>query len=405
MHEEQIKSAEQMLEQATTDLRAARSAKTPDQGAILDLEQQVTLYANQLAQIKIEQSDTASASAEPGDIINPASLPGKADGMSPLLIGGVIVLVAATLALGLALLREHFDQRIVNGSDLGVAETGPVLGEVAALASHQQDEASRESYRRLSNALQRVTFLPNNTLLLAGVSDRLDSGKIAWGLTKAFEEAGIRTVLVLADDSALADNWPGCSGKPGLTDLLDGTKGVTQASKLLVPVSEHFSVLPVGTHADRLSALVQHRSLGVLLSELSGSSQLILVAGPSATSATGGALIRACREAVLLALSGKSTMIEAASASALLGEGGAALLGSVLVHRATRKRTASIENARHRKHAPDAPMPTAGPFVTAKRGPHESESARPERSSSGRNARPDRAGAADVDHSVPLTSN
>lgn len=349
---QQLESISALLDGATEALNAASVLSGNDRAEALDLEQQVILYANQLAQVRLDQTDAAATSILPGDIISPAPLPAGRDGADPLLIAAGIFLMTVFAGILLALIREHADKRIHNSEDLAATGIAPVLSGSSLRLDRSNDPSSREKYRRLYNALRHFAATPRNVLMISGASNQTPTWEVAAGIAEALEEAGIPVTLVLASEDAphIADPEPA-----GLTDLLSGRHRPSTAHELLVEASGLISLLGVGTQAKQLGPLVQSRSLETVFVDLN-SSGLVIIAGPSVNSATGGALARVSSAVLLVIEENKTEMFEVVSAREALEHDRTEVVGGVLLlHPSKRSRKsvdASTFNLRGQNPAP-----------------------------------------------------
>lgn len=332
LRNEQQVSITTLLDTASSALDAAR-VTSARQASVLDLEQQVTLYANQLAQVKLEQTAAEATSIFPGDIISPAVLPTGRDGVDPLLVGGGIVFLAVGLGILLALIRAHLDHKVRDESDIADAGIEPLLGSVRSLGVGHRSTAAVEDYRKLHSVLHAHVSLPSSTILLAGVSENTSSWDVASGLAEASDEAGTSVTLMLAAPGAPCPD----PNAPGLTDMLSGDCSPMAARKLLQPVSGNVSVLGIGTRPDLLPSLVQGGGLERILDELGNGSELVLITGPSANSATGAVLARLSGKVLLVVAEGRTTSDEIRSATALLDQEQVRVIGSVLLRQSPGK--------------------------------------------------------------------
>ncbi|MBE0009079.1 MULTISPECIES: hypothetical protein [unclassified Arthrobacter] len=329
---QQLESISALLDGATEALNAASELPESDQAEALDLEQQVILYANQLAQVRLDQTDAAATSILPGDIISPAPLPSSRDGAHPLLVATGILLMTIFAGILLALIREHADKRIHNSQDLVASGVTPILGGSNLELNRSDDSATREKYRRVYNSLRHLTTTPHNVLMISGASNQTPTWEVAAGIAEALEEAGLPVTLVLASEGAPNITDPESAG---LTDLLSGRHRSASAHELLVEVSGLISLLGVGTQPNRLGSLVQSHSLETVFVDLN-SSGLVIIAGPSVNSATGGALARVSSAVLLVIEENETEMFEVVTAREALEQTRTEVVGGVLLRSSKR---------------------------------------------------------------------
>lgn len=330
LRKQQQASLEKLLADASNRLNAAKITNA-DQAQILDLQQQVTLYATHLATVNVDQTGADATSISPGDIISPASLPETKDGINPLLIAMAIVLVAAAFAVMIALARENLDQRIREPEDIVSAGVEPFRGSVRRWNSKGPTLVDMEGFRQLANVIAASEPSKRNVLFLAGTPAGTDTHAIAAGLASAFDEIGTATLVVETAPSGGGDAVP---GSLGLTDFLAGTAPVSDCWDLLNLDGSH-SVLPAGTQADALARLVQGPRLTGLFQVLSEKA-LVIVAGPSIDSGAGIAMARHAREVLLVVDGSTATVAHLARARDILLQIHVELAGAILYRRPSR---------------------------------------------------------------------
>lgn len=327
LRKQQQTSLEQLLAEASKRLNAAKFSNV-DQAQILDLQQQVTLYATHLATVNVDQTGAIATSITPGDIISPASLPETKDGVNPLLIAMAILFVAAAFAVMVALARENLDQRIREPEDIVSAGVEPFRGSVRRWSSKEAPVVDMEGFRHVANMIAASEPSKRNVLFLAGTPAGTDTLSIASGLATAFDEIGTTTVVV---GTAVGDDGDTGATVPGLTDILAGDAALADCWDLL-ETNGHHSNLPVGTQADHLARLVQSPRLTTVLKALSEKA-LVIVAGPSLDSGAGIAMARHAREVMLVVDGSTATVADLARAKDTLRQIHVELAGAILYKR------------------------------------------------------------------------
>ncbi len=352
---QQLDSISSLLSQASEALNAAIASGDADEAEALDLEQQVILYANQLAQVRLDQTDAATTSITPGDIISPAPLPPVRDGVHPLLIGSGILGLTLFIGISLTLVREHTDRRIHDREDLTAAGVSPFLGSVSRGGGPDQTGA-REDYHRLTNSLHQFISLPEGALMVAGVSTQTPAWEVAAGIADTLAEAGVSVTIVLATDEA--PHGMG-SSTAGFTDVLSGQYRPTAARELVVRVTDHVAVLGPGTQSGRLESLVWDPSLEMIFRDLC-TTGLVLVVGPSVNTALGGVLARESAAILLVVEEDRSTLSEVLTAREILEQDRTEIVGGVLLPRVQGKRqtptnVSTFDLWGHRSRTPSDP--------------------------------------------------
>lgn len=331
LRNQQLTSITTLLNAASKQLDQARAVLSV-QAKILDLEQQVTLYANQLAQVRLAQTSAEATSITPGDIISPAVLPTVPNGISSLQLTVGVLTLFALFSLLAVLAREHFDQTVRDELDILAADGGPLRGTIRRWKHPQHLTPDIDGYRRLQLVLQSAEPLNNRVLLLAGVSHGTDTSRVAEELATAFDEAGSSVIFV----QAIATEGSDASPLPGLTDLLDGEHPPADVWSMLQQRGKH-SVLTLGTMPERWDELALRPALSEILSELCANG-LVLVAGPSLDTASGVAIANHSAEVVLVIDAKHATVPTLSAALDVLRQIHVEFAGSVLLGRPERNR-------------------------------------------------------------------
>lgn len=331
LRKQQQTSLEKLLTDASNRLNAAKSINL-DQAQILDLQQQVTLYATHLATVNVDQTGADATSISPGDIISPASLPETKDGINPLLIALAIILVAAAFAVMVALARENLDQRIREPEDIVSAGIEPFRGSIRRWTSRGPVPVDMEGFRQLANVIAASEPSKRNVLLLAGTPAGTDTHSIAAGLASAFDEIGTATVVI---QTMPQERDSSARESQGLTDILAGGTKVPDCWGLLELDGSH-STLPAGTQVDALAKLVQSPRLSTLFQVLSEKA-LVIVAGPSIDSGAGIAMARHAREVLLVVDGSTASVSHLARARDMLRQIHVELAGAILYKRPSRR--------------------------------------------------------------------
>lgn len=322
-----------LLSDASNRLNAAKAAEADD-AQILDLQQQVTLYAGQLATVNLNQTEADATSIAPGDIISPAVLPTAKNGINPIFLGLAAFLVSAAMGAVLALAREIIDQRVRDAEDFAGTGVHPVRGAIRQWKPLGESVPDVEGYRRLANILGASETAQHKVLLLAATPQGADTLSVARGVAQAFHETGTAAVVLEAVPQANEiDGTP----RQGLTDFLNGTLPVSALWGML-GTDGQLSVIPIGTQATQLPALIQGPAMARLLKELARKPVVVLVAGTSLGTGIGVALARHT-SAVLLVVDGQRAKVTDLTASRdLLEQIGVHSAGAVLLRSPERRK-------------------------------------------------------------------
>lgn len=352
-------SITKLLTDASDRLNAAKTSDA-EAAQIVDLQQQVTLYAGQLATVNLDQTGADATSIAPGDIISPAALPTAKNGLNPLFLGLAIFLGGAALGIVLALAKENVDQKVRDAEDFAGTGISPVRGVIRQWKHHGEAIPDIEGYRRLANVLGAAEINKHKVLLLAATPNGADTLSVANGVAQAFQETGTAVVVV----DAVPPHHSDADGSPrqGLTDLLAGTLPLTAVWRMLDDGGGS-SVIPVGTDARRLPALVQGPAMARLLKELTRKPVAVLVAGTSLDTGTGVALARHT-SAVLLVVDGQRAKVtDLTSSRDLLEQIEVHSAGAVLLHSPQRWKE------QHKVVEPQLAISETSPAPAARRRP------------------------------------
>lgn len=190
-----------------------------------------------------------------------------------------------------------------------------------------------EAFRVLRSQLNMRLFSPGAPRrAIAVLSPDSGDGKsfFAANLAVAFSQLGGRTLLIDADmRSPRQQEIFAVEDAQGLSSILSGR--VT--SEAVRPVRElpGLFVLPVGTLPPNPSELVERPAFGLLVQELLGSFDQVIVDTPSASFGADAAVIAArCGAALLLARKGRSRLGALQHLQKTLGHGPALVAGVVL---------------------------------------------------------------------------
>lgn len=349
--DQQADSISMMLEEAKTGLKALRLTNTPSEAEILDLEGRVEIYASNLAQVNVDQTEAEASSGSPGDIINPASLPESPVGISPfLIVAGLLIGTAGTGVL-VALLLEHLDKKVRAPDDVVAAGLHPVFGTVVPWQAGSHTSEQLEKYQLLRNGVNASTVSPPSTILISGVTAGASSGAISSGLAEALAHSRVSTIVVQADPrSVLQQDFSGL----GLTDLLDGDgAGPDPVPRtLLHSITDEIQVLSIGSQPERLDSLAQSPRLELVLESLSRAAQIVLVAGPPARTSVATSFAKHCTGTLFVVQKDISTAADIVESLDMMQRQSSPVSGAVIERKSKRSRSTEPVNV----------VPSAGLF-------------------------------------------
>jgi polysaccharide biosynthesis transport protein len=225
-------------------------------------------------------------------VVDAATFPTAPD--SPRLALSLLLgLVAGLLVgIGVALARFSVDSRIRTETRIEQIVGAPIIGRLPFVPDRDwperdEDPAWAESVRSIRSALFAWGD-PVRTVLFCSATSGEGTSSTIVAVASALARAGVRTAVVDADLRAPAlheeFNLP---ATPGLADVL---RGIADLGRVSAPVHNlpNLTLVPAGT-TTRAGDLVASDALVPVLSELSASSEIVLVDAPAVVE-TGDAL-------------------------------------------------------------------------------------------------------------------
>jgi polysaccharide biosynthesis transport protein len=300
-------------EDAASDLSASQAAVEDridaiDQALLEDPRNSVELEAErrglltQLGQIasQIASVDQSVAGVGGGGtILHRAAPPAAPVSPRPLLNGVLAAFIGLVLGVGLALLRDRFDE-VVHDEEAVRRALGraPVLGRIPrwdeagtknrlVTLMHPHAVAS-EAFQSLSVNVRFLLAAARRPAHRAGVvmttSAQPGEGKTvtAANLAVAAARVGMRVVLIDADlrRARVAERFGLGSDVPGLSDLLASDDDV--ASSLIDVGVENLLLLPAGTIPPNPTELLASPRMRMVLQEIAGNADLVVLDTPPA---------------------------------------------------------------------------------------------------------------------------
>lgn len=345
--DEEIASLASLLGTASSELDAAvpdDPTTTVVSAEVLNLQEQVRIYANQLGQLSIERSAAESASMSPGEIVSPARLPSSPEGFPAPLIAAAIVLVALGAGVVLALVRENLDTRLWTAEDVDALGVGPIVGPMSPWRPEIRGTDAEDAYRLAMNSLHRDgTARPVALLGTAGAAPHA----VAAGLAHVVSDTGRSVTVVVAAPSDADD-----ADRPGLSDALqDG--GAQNAASLLSEVHPGVWLMGAGRQTGELPTLVQRPGFAELITALATWSDLLIIVGPDARTATGAAIARTTGAAFLVVTVARTDRAALLDSARLLEESDARIQGVLVADRSGENRRLWRGRAEDRRSVED----------------------------------------------------
>jgi capsular exopolysaccharide synthesis family protein len=289
---------------------------------------------------ELETPEGKGTSAIKASVIDPADLNTAA--VSPrtglnLVVAGILGLI---VGLGVALLRELFDNSVSDEHDVRDVTPAPTMARIGydrrvsanpVIGSHENDAARSEAFRILRTNLQFLDIdTPVKSLVIS--SAVADEGKslTTAELAVVVAQTGQRVLVVDADlrRPRMAPLF-GLSSDVGLTTALVGKIGVEECIQRHSQTGVH--VLASGPLPPNPSEILQTKAAQQLLEKLTGMFDLVLIDAPPLLPVADAAILtRSVTGAILVVRSGKTTKDQLRQAAQRLEAVGGQLLGITL---------------------------------------------------------------------------
>lgn len=305
------------------------------------------LYSQQAAlqqQLNAMQAATSQNSAS-GQIAQLATVSGKPS--SPKKTTDILIGAAAglLLGLGLALLRDHLDDRVRGKDQLEQVVPGiPVLGLIPVIgewrdpknpylvAQTHPKSPPTEAYRGLRTSIQFMS-LENPTKVLQITSPSAGDGKTTTSANLAWimAEAGQRVVLVGCDlRRPRIHEFFGLPNDIGFTSVLLGETELEDAL-LRVPNQSHLQVLPTGPVPPNPSELLSSAKTHEVFKNLTAFADIVVVDSAPVLPVTDAAVLSTHADAILLVVSaGMDRRRDIVRSVEMLNQINAPVVGTVL---------------------------------------------------------------------------
>jgi capsular exopolysaccharide synthesis family protein len=308
---------------------------------ILSLQSQIGLNTQRLDQLQLLTALDGTA----GTLVNPAVPSSHKLSPDPKRDVAIAVLAGLVLGIGIALIREFFDDHIRTKTDLERAVVGlPTLGVIPEVPDWR-DQATpvlisvrrpwgpqAEAYRNLRTAIQFMGIeQPIRTLqftsAVAGDGKSVTTANIAI----AMASAGLRVAAVSCDlRRPRLHRFFGISNEIGLTSVLVGEASLADA---LVDFQGQgrILVLPSGPIPPNPSELLAGTRFAEVLAEVAEQADIILVDSPPVIPITDSSVLATRVDAVIVvAAAGSSTRRTIRYSVETLGQVNAPIVGFVL---------------------------------------------------------------------------
>jgi polysaccharide biosynthesis transport protein len=308
---------------------------------IPSLESQLSTYQEELAQYNFY----ASLNTGGGQVITPAKVPTSPSSPKTAEDAVIAGFLGLLIGVGVALLREYFDDRIRTKQELdGIFKGIATLGTIPLIPDWKEKKdavlvtigephsSAAEAYRSLRTAIQFVG-MDRPTRLVQFTSPTAADGKTTTLANTAvtLSQAGLRVVVVCCDlRRPRVHEFFGLKNDIGFTSVLLGDTPLEEALQQ-VPDCPGLHLLASGPKPPNPSELLGNPRTRKLLESLADLSDIVLIDSPPLLPVTDPTVLAGVVDAVVLVVSmGTSTKSGVVAALENLGRVNAPLVGVVL---------------------------------------------------------------------------
>lgn len=218
------------------------------------------------------------------------------------------IVAALILGVGVAFVREYFNESIQTSDDVRDVLGSSILGMVPAFKPIEDDERIAlsdplspvsESYRSIRTNLKFLgTDKPVKVVVLSSSGPREGKSTTAANLAIVSAQSGSRVLLIDADLRKPRQYriWKTASHR-GLSDALAG--GGHWSEYLHQSELDSLSILPAGTHPPNPVALLESAKMAILLDEARALYDLVIIDAPPLTAATDATLLAALTDGLI----------------------------------------------------------------------------------------------------------
>lgn len=316
--------------------------KTGQAPQLAALQTQLTFYQQQLDEVQLSAGIVESGTVQ---VLDPAEAPAGPYAPQPernAVIAGVLGLL---LGVGLAFVREHFDDSVASKDDVDrVAAPLPVIGVIPAQSEWKDRDRPRvitvmeprspaaEAYRTLRTSVQ-FRGLEEPLRLIQVTSPSASEGKTTTlaNLAVAFASSGQRVAVVCCDlRRPRVHEFFQIDNRVGFTTVMLGEVPLSAALQP-VPKIENLWLLPSGVVPQNPAELLGTRQAANVFNALGAQFDLVLVDCPPVLPVADAAILASRMDGTLLVASaGSTTRTSLRRALEALEQVDAPLLGVVL---------------------------------------------------------------------------
>ena len=317
--------------------------------------------------------NVVSSSGPPATVLRDAGL-GVSDATPPATVLAVALVAGILAGLGVALVREQFDDRLRDEHEIETILGVPSLGSLALDRKRQSTDTSipaltrrptafTEGIRTVRTSIQ--VLAPARHTAIVVTSPEPGDGKtfVSTNLAASWARTGKSVILVGADlrRSRLSTYFGDAGEGPGLSELIQRAErgglrltAVDVRGLLRATAIEGLTVLPAGAVPNDPADLLATRSAGAILDLLRSEADVVVVDSPPALAVADAAILsRHTDGVVVLASIGRTPRALLVDTVKALRANGAEILG-VVPNRSRRK----VPKSYRAYYLPDGAVPT-----------------------------------------------
>ena len=344
--DEQIVELERVIVGIDQDLDDRRAAGRTVGALQLERDVQFSRLSRLLEQRAMLVQDSTELSSG-GQVLRAADVPTQPFRPQPLRDGLLALLVGLAGGVGLALLRDHLDDRVRDELDVRrVTAMRPLLGRIpdyqprdgialrTAISVIDPTSIAAESYRELSTNLRFVlgSARPGRATSVMVVSSSADDGKTATSVNIAVAAARAGQHVILVDSDLRRPSVNAFLGLGRLRGLSDAIVAGLPVEELLVEAGiDRLRLLSAGTIPPNPADLLAGPGFERAHAELSPLADLIVYDTPAALAVPDALEVGRLVDGALIVLQHeRSTRREIASTTERLEQVGVPVLGTVM---------------------------------------------------------------------------
>lgn len=336
--DQEISSLTALVDAASEELVAAGSADADAISVeVSNLEEQVRIYANQLAQLRIERVNVEGTTGSPGEIVSPARLPTQPEGLPAPLLAVAIALVFLGAGIVIAVVLEHLDTHLRSPDEIERLGLHPVYGLAPLWKPELIGSDAEDAYRLAAISAQ------GGVCAVLGASGPVPPG-VAAGLAHALAENGHSVIILVC-----APLTEGSTQASGLSDVLQESS--TSPMPASVQARPGIHVMGAGRQPQDLPSLLQGPHFPLVVDRLAHDCDTLLLIGAETVSASGAALCHVSDSTLLVSIAGQTREADLIASARMIEESDGQL-GGVFLSTKPRKKDRQNPQSTSSDHGP-----------------------------------------------------